>query len=337
MRKFLFLIVIFFVSNIYAKTLQLKLATFLPPPHPYEKFLENVAKKLTELSNNSVNIKVYSSSSLGQASSLYDVTVEGLADMALVCNGYTPSLFPLAVGIQLPFFGDSAAMSSKIVWEMLKQGVFKKEFSDVEYLFPLITSPSYIFSKKKITEIEDFKGLRIVGGTKVFRDICRILKASAVVMSYPDVYLALQRGVVDAGVTNWPAAIGGWKWYDVLNYALDIPIMSGWHCEMLMNKKSWKKLPPKVKKRWKKVFPAISTQFAKFSDKLDCIMRKKAIKKKMKIITFSAEEKKRFTKMLIPIWEKFIEANGDDWKLFYKVYLKTMKKINKTVPINLDY
>ena len=319
------------VSVLYSKTIHLKLATFLPPPHPYEKFIEKVAKKLTALSDNSVNIRVYSSSSLGKADTLYDVTVEGLADMSLVCNGYYPSLFPLSLGIQLPFFGESALNSTYIVLEMLKENLFKNEFSEVKYLFPLITAPSFIFSKKRITKIEDFKGLRIVGGGKIFKDICKLLDASSVVMSYSDVYLAFQRGVVDAGVTNWPAAIAGWKWYEVLNYAIDIPIMSGWHCEILMNKKSWEKVPEKVKKRWEKVFPQISITFAKFSDKLDAIMRKKAIKEGMKIIEFSDLQKERLLKKIVPIWENFVKSNGIYGEKFYRIYVNARKKLKKPV------
>ncbi len=333
---FLIIILLTVVSNLFGRTLQLKLATFLPPPHPYEKFIENVAKQLTELSNNKVTIKVYGSSSLGKADSLYEVTEEGLADISLVCNGYTPSLFPLSLGVQLPFFGDSAKMSTYIIMEMLKRNVFKKEFSDVVYLFPLITSPSYFFSKKRISQIEDFKGLRIVGGTKIFRDICKILGASSIVISYPDVYLALQRDVVDAGVTNWPAAIGGWKWYEVLKYALDVPIMSGWHCEMLMNKKSWEKVPDEVKNRWKKVFPLISIQFAKYSDKLDAVMRKKAIKEGMEIVELSKSQKEKLLQKLMPIWEKYIKANGEDGRRFYRIYINAMKKLGKPVLIKIS-
>ena len=332
---FLIIILLTIVSNIYGRTLQLKLATFLPPPHPYEKFIEKVAKQLTELSNNKVKIKVYSSSSLGKAASMYEVTEEGLADISLVCNGYNPSLFPLALGVQLPFFGESAKMSTYIIMEMLKKGVFKKEFSDVVYLLPLITSPSYIFSKKRISKIEDFKGLRIVGGTKIFRDICKILGASSIVMSYPDVYLALQRDVVDAGVTNWPAAIGGWKWYEVLKYALDVPIMSGWHCEMLMNRESWEKVPDDVKNSWEKVFPVISIQFAKYSDKLDALMRKKAVKEGMEIVELSKLQKEKLLKKLIPIWKKYIKANGEDGKRFYRIYISAMKKLGKPVLIKI--
>lgn len=335
MKKIIVLFLLFTGLNIYAEVLHLRFATFLPPPHPYSKFLEKVAKNLSDLSNGKVEIRYYGSSSLGKAESLYDVTVEGLADMSLVCNGYTPSLFPISLGVQLPFFADSAESSTEIVLKMLKKGVFNKEYRDVKYLFPLITAPSYIFSRKKITKVKDFKGLRMVGGTKIFKDICKILGASAIVMSYSDVYLALQRGVVDAGVTNWPAAIAGWKWYEVLKYAIDLPIMSGWHCEVLMNKKSWNKVPDNVKKRWEKVFPSISFAFAKFSDKLDKIMRIKAKKEKMDIIEFSKSEKMKLADMLVPVWRQWISSNGKDGVNFYQTYVEIREKLKKPVLVKI--
>ena len=86
------------------KVLNLKFSTFLPPGHPATKTLEAFAQELTDTSNGKVVVKYYGASALGKAAEQYDIVVEGMADLALTCCGFSPSRFPLSLGVQLPFF-----------------------------------------------------------------------------------------------------------------------------------------------------------------------------------------------------------------------------------------
>jgi TRAP-type C4-dicarboxylate transport system substrate-binding protein len=316
----------------------LKFSSFTPPAHPVSKVFKELAKEMTETSNGKVVVKYYGSGALGKAIEHYDITVEGLADLALSCCGYTASRFPLSLGTQLPFFTDTATTGAQVLTVLWKKGVFNEEFKDVKYLIPLTTSPSNIFSKKKITRIEDFNGLRIVGGTGVFKDICDILGATAMVISYPEVYLALQRSVIDAVAQQWTAAVAGYKWHEVVKYAIDISIMSGWHCSVIMNKKSWNKIPADVRSRWEKeVFPKYPMKVAKLYDGLDGVMRQKAKKERpeFQIIQFPESEKRKLAEKFIPVWQKWVEKNGDKAKRMYKLYVSIMKKIGKPVLVKL--
>jgi len=220
--------------------------------------------------------------------------------------------------------------------ELQKRGFFDKEFDDVVYLFPTTTTPSQIFSNKKITKIEDFKGLRIWGGANIFKDICDVLGATAVVMSTPDVYLALQRKTIDAAVNTWTTGVGGWKWHEVTKYAIDISIMSGWHCNIVMNKKSWAKVPADVRTDWEKIFQKYTMKVAAIFDVVDAKMREKVIKVPgIELIEFPKAERQRLAKLLIPVWQKWIKANGKQAEEMYKVYVETMKKLGKPVLVKL--
>ena len=319
-----------------SKPLKLKFSSFIAPAHPATKVLEAFTKELTDTSNGKVVVKFYGASALGKAAEQYDIVYEGLADLAVGCCGFNPSRFPLSLGSQLPFFSDSAKTSAKLLMEFQKRGFLDKEFEDFVYLFPATTTPSQIFSNKKITSIKDFKGLRIWGGQKIFKEVCDILGATAVVMSTPDVYLALQRKTIDAAVNSWTSGVAGWKWAEVTKYAIDISLMSGWHCNVVMNKKSWNKVPADVKAKWQELFPEYTMKIAAVFDAVDAKMKEKAIKDpKTEVIQFPAAERQKLAQMLIPVWQKWVKENGKQAQEMYKVYVETMKKMGKPVMVKL--
>jgi TRAP-type C4-dicarboxylate transport system substrate-binding protein len=318
------------------KVINMKFSSFLAPGHPATKVLETLAKELSDTSNGKVVVKFYGASALGKAAEQYDIVAEGLADMALGCCGLNPSRFPLSLGVQLPFFSDSAQTGAKLLMEFQKRGFLNSEFEDVVYLFPATTTPSQIFSNKKITKTEDFKGLRVWGGENIFKEVCDALGATATVMSTPDVYLALQRKTIDAAVNSWTSAVAGWKWTEVTKYAIDISIMSGWHCNVVMNKKSWNKVPADVKAKWQELFPKYTMKIAAVFDAVDAKMREKVVNDpKIEVIRFPAAERQKLAKQLIPVWQKWVAANGKQGQEMYKVYVTTMKKIGKPVMVKL--
>ncbi len=319
-----------------AKVLNLKFSSFIGPSHPVTKVLKDFVKELTDTSDGKVVVKFYGSSALGKAAEQYDIVVDGMADMALTCCGFTPSQFPLSLGVQLPFFSDSAETGAKLLMEFQKRGLMDSEFKDVVYLFPTTTTPSQVFSNKKIEKISDFKGLRIWGGENVFKQVCDVLGATATVMSTPDVYLALQRKTIDAAVNSWTSGVAGYKWTEVVKYAIDISLMSGWNCSIVMNQKSWNKVPKDVQAKWKSLFPKYTMKIAKVFDGVDAIMREKVKKDpKTELIVFPQAERHKLAKMLIPVWQKWVDANGEKGREMYRVYVETMKKIGKPVLVKL--
>ena len=319
-----------------AKVLNLKFSSFIGPSHPATKVLQEFVKELTDTSNGTVVVKFYGSSALGKAAEQYDIVVEGMADMALTCCGFAPSQFPLSLGVQLPFFSDSAETGAKLLMEFQKRGLMDSEFKDVVYLFPTTTTPSQVFSNKKITRIGDFKGMRIWGGENVFKQVCDVLGATATVMSTPDVYLALQRKTIDAAVNSWTSGVAGYKWAEVVKYAIDISIMSGWNCSIVMNQKSWDKVPKDVQAKWKELFPKYAMKIAKVFDGVDAAMREKVKKDpKTELIVFPQDERQKLAKLLIPVWQEWVDVNGEKGKEMYKVYVETMKKIGKPVMVKL--
>ncbi|MGM0786248.1 MAG: TRAP transporter substrate-binding protein [Thermodesulfobacteriota bacterium] len=104
-----------------------------------------------------------------------------------------------------------------------------------------------LFSSKKATSMEDFKGLR-VRTPGWYMDILTRLGASVSPLPGGEIYLALERGVIDAAEFSTPSITYPMGFDQVTDYV----IMPGVHqpsCQsaIFINDKSWDKLPRDLK------------------------------------------------------------------------------------------
>jgi TRAP-type C4-dicarboxylate transport system substrate-binding protein len=164
-----------------------------------------------------------------------------------------------------------------------------------------------------------------------------ILGAQNLSMGWPDIYLALERGTLDAGTTSWAASVG-WKWQEVAESPIDISVMGGFFCGIAMNNEAWASLTPETQARWAKLADDYALRFSKAYDDGD--VDAKAIWKEAgrTITEFPAEEKKRLAQALLPIWQDWVaenEAAGRPAKRMYQVYVETMKKLGEPVVMQL--
>ena len=105
-----------------------------------------------------------------------------------------------------------------------------------------------LFSNKKATKMSDFKGLR-VRTPGWYMDIMTQSGASVTPLPGGEVYLALERGVIDAAEFSTPA-MNGPSWLPTRSPV--IVIQPGVHqpsvqCAFFINKDAWNKLPADLK------------------------------------------------------------------------------------------
>jgi len=91
----------------------------------------------------------------------------------------------------------------------------------------------------------DLKGLKI-RGTQSYFGVIKALGGTPVVLPIPDVYSALEKGVVD-GVAAPAAGIYTLKWYEVVHYRLR-PTFGTSNQPLLYNMAAWAKLTPEEQK-----------------------------------------------------------------------------------------
>ena len=208
--------------------------------------IEPWAKKINELTKGRVTINMFPGQALGKAADQYEMAAKGICDMALSIPAYTPGRFQLASVFMLPFMVTTAEETSVAFWKTYEK-YFVDEFKDVKVLWLYVHAPGQIFTRKKAFKtLADLKGMKIRATSPYIQKSLKVLGASPVAIPVPEVYSALERGVVDG--TAMPFE-GMWvfKQYEVVDYGTmcDLYTMT---FAIVMNKAKWDALPADIKK-----------------------------------------------------------------------------------------
>ncbi len=100
----------------------------------------------------------------------------------------------------------------------------------------------FFFSKKPLLTLDDFTGLKTRAFGTSISDWINGMGADAQFVAFAEVYTALERGILGAGVTGGDAGFGQ-RWYEVADYITGALI--SWPAnDMVMNKDIWEELPP---------------------------------------------------------------------------------------------
>jgi len=101
-----------------------------------------------------------------------------------------------------------------------------------------------MWSKKPIRTLQDIKGLRLRVSSPEQTMMADALGAIPVSLNMPEVYQALERGMLDAILGSTVTAISVSAW-EVLDYGIDISF-TGADWGLLVSKKAWEALPADV-------------------------------------------------------------------------------------------
>ena len=99
----------------------------------------------------------------------------------------------------------------------------------------------FFFSKKPLLTPADFEGVKTRAFGTSISDWINGMGADAQFVAFAEVYAALERGILGAGVTGGDAGFGQ-RWYEVADYITG-PLVSWPANDMVMNKEIWESLP----------------------------------------------------------------------------------------------
>lgn len=203
------------------------------------------AKQVEKESGGQLNVEIYPSQTLASADQAYDAAVNGIADIAVTLQGYTAGRFPLSEIVQLPGIVNSASQGACILQTLYEQGDIAGEYEDTHVLFLFTTGPAYLHTRD--TEIKtpaDLEGLRIRRPSEVAGEMLASMGAQPVGMPAPDIYTALQRGVMDGLSFPWEA-MKVFRINELTNYHLQVPYYAG-AIVATMSQDAYERLSPEM-------------------------------------------------------------------------------------------
>ena len=204
-------------------------------------------KDMEKATNGKITVKMYHAQALGKAKEHYEMALNRTADFTYLNIGFTPGRFPLT---DLTGFahGSSGEILSRGIMSVMEGGYLDKEYGKVQLLYVWSTSPShFIWGKgvKAATNLKELKGKKIRVPTTGAANLMKALGAIPVAIPMPEVYTALERGVIDATFT----CINVMEIFGLHHICKEITIADGpgmAFC-LMMNKKSWQELPTEAK------------------------------------------------------------------------------------------
>ena len=102
----------------------------------------------------------------------------------------------------------------------------------------------FFFCKQGVTSLEDFKGRKTRSHGAALSDWIEGMGAEAQFVAFAEVYTALERGILDCGVTVAFAAHAQ-RWYEVTDYMVG-PLSSQLLSNAIINKEVWDGLPTDI-------------------------------------------------------------------------------------------
>jgi TRAP-type C4-dicarboxylate transport system substrate-binding protein len=268
-----------------------------------------------------VDIKVFPAESLAKHADQYNSVTEGIIDICgmITVEDFEPGGGLLSV-IELPFLFENATQAAQVAQELYDTiPEFKEEASsEVKLLFFSPTGAGSIHSREKqVKTIADFNNMKMRANRSTSIDIVETLGGVPIDMFIPEIYVSLDRGVLDAVVINWEA-MRAFKMYEVTKYRTETP--KGIWLDLLsviMSWDSWNKLPPEVQKIFDETSGASMSKLAGENfDKADVEIRQDVLnieKEAGKPDWYQVpdDEFQRWVEALDPVNDKWLKRMND--------------------------
>ena len=211
---------------------------------------QHFADSVKLASGGRLDIKLFSAGELVGAMESFDAVSKGQADIGHDWPGYWKGKNEAFVAFaSVPFGLDAEGYN---IWLYERGGLeMMQELYGRYNLFALpggnVGQELGLFSNKKASKMEDFKGMRI-RTPGWYMDIMTKLGASVTPLPGGEVYLALERGVIDAAEFSTPAINYPMGFDDITKYVIQ-PGVHQPSCQsaFFINKDSYNKLPADLK------------------------------------------------------------------------------------------
>jgi TRAP-type C4-dicarboxylate transport system substrate-binding protein len=172
---------------------------------------------------------------------VYEMVEQGVYDVGATVMDYVAGDDPRFEGLDLPGIADPAR--SREIAEAYRpqlEAVFDETY-DSRLLAVVPFTSQVVFCNGAIDGLEDLEGKRVRGSGRMTMDFIEALGGTGVNIAFNEVTIALERGVIDCGITG---ALSGYLagWSEVATHFYPLPA-GGWdHVGIVMRNDVWEEL-----------------------------------------------------------------------------------------------
>lgn len=277
-----------------------------------EWFLSELEKR----SEGVVKVRRYWSGSLNKVGEHLAAVRDKTSEMSLIAPGYYQAELPVTRGLEWYFrmnTSDALQLVCRDVYEQfepLRQEWEQRHRSKVMYWTNWNYAP--LITREPLKSLDDLKGKRI-RGYGVATDVIERLGGTAVPMAAPEVYTALERGVLD-GVYGFDFVTAiAYKLHEIAPHFTDIGDGPHAPSATIINMETWNSFPPAIQEICNQLVAEIyGGKYAELAEKHMTEYVKLAKKEGVQFNILSDDEKQKAKSLIQPaqveLWEKNVAA-----------------------------
>lgn len=271
--------------------------------------VERWAEDMKTATNGRWEIRLHYGEVLAKAALGLDGVKAKSFEAALISTMYHPGKTPLRGVFENPFFAPpTIAQAGEWINAVVPHPAIQKEMDswNVKVVFSFCVGPYEYMGKKPFKKVEDLKGQRIrldpISG--------RPLEAFGAVMNNipgPEIYTALERGLIDSVIFAWPYTFSTYKLNELSKYAtvgLELKVADMY---VACGKDAWNALPDE----WKKLSDAAAAKtmerYLEFRKQNDAKDLELFAKQQLEITPLAPGERAKLVEKAKPSWEAWVK------------------------------
>ncbi len=297
-------------SAVLAADETLRLHQFLPAQANVPTLILDVwADRIEQESGGRIEIQRFPSMQLGgKPPELIDQAIDGVADIVWTVVGYTPGRYPRTEVFELPFMMTNGEAVSRAYWTLFEKEMKDTEFANLKVLGTWVHGAGLIHSAEPLASIDDMKGVKMRGGSRMVNKLLERLGATPIGMPVPAVPESLSKGVITATTIPWEVTT-----------SLKVSELVDNHTEfsdhalytltfvLAMNKARYESLPEDLQKI---IDDNSGLEFSAFAGRTqeaaDAPARQLAVDRGNNIIVLGEEEAARWEETAAPVIEEWV-------------------------------
>jgi len=205
-----------------------------------------------------------------------DVVQDGVADIAIIAQSYTPGRFPSAKLAERPGYSASSEALSAAYWQAYERYLQPaNEYRGLKLIALHANGPMQLHTSKKVTQLGEIRGMKLRITDEAMGRLMSALGASGIQVTAPKVYETLASHTADGVVMPMEARVG-FRLTEVAPHVYTVPGGFGRvSFAFVMNEQAFKKLPKALQTALaEKVFGApLSRAMGRIWDEIDDIGR----------------------------------------------------------------
>lgn len=309
---FIACVFVFSIAGPASAKMVLKYGHVGPPIHGQHHGCLAFAEYVKEKTGGEIQIDVFPLGQLGGERSMAEQVQGGTLDMCAATTAVLSNFIPQVALYDLPFLWPDREVGYRVLADPELQKIFFDLFPGkgivaVGYTENEMRDITNI--KREIHKPVDMEGLKIrVMESPVYLDSFRQLGASPVPMPFPEIYNALQQGVIDAQDNPIMTSII-MKFVEVCPYAtMTQHILT--ECPIIINIDLWNRLTPEQQQIFREAAEIGIRVNRERNKELRDELIGKAEANGLKIVHLTPEERKAFKEAVLPIHRKYEKKAG---------------------------